>query len=386
MTETYDARGWIVPAKPAHIPWCDYAPKRIRPFRSTPRSPRELRHGLHIIRQAPRPVVRRENDGPSLTWLAERDAAGTATKHADGLSRIERALVKDKSPLVITLRRVRELLRPPIVASNDNEVAEEGEDANPGAGFERIHNQGSISPSIPVLLRAYAPKIETNQRTVKDGCLVIGQTRGRGSLTGLIFYRGELIAYGDDKGRRRAPSYNTKVAEAIPEDESATAKHIQAQPAEDLAYTKLRAAGLYVSAQSPHAGQPLAPTTRTARAVANDNILAKAREATSVMPVVRRLPDGVAHQYGRLAGIAEINCVGATSAPLPEALSEMERVEMLQHAGIRPVDLDVIEDVLADASFRSIGLQFGFAESSASSMGRKVVERALRNISEKMAA
>lgn len=388
MYETYDSRGWTIPAKPADIPWADYEPKRIRPFRAPPRVPTDYWHGMRAPTPTCSVVARQPNDGPSAEWLAERNSAGRATSHGEDGTRIERALVADKSPLAITLRRVRELMRPPIVASNDNEPAEEGDEKSRGSGFERVHNQGSILPSIPVLLRAYAPKIETSQRKVTNGWHLVGQTAGLRKLTGLIFQNGELIAYGDDKGRRRKPRYDTKVAEAMVDEDSETAKHIAAQPAEDAAYTRFKAAGYYVSAQSPSAGQSLASPPRTARAVANDNMLVKAVANTNIMPLITVLPDGVAHKYGRLAGVAEMKGVddGKTSAAKNEALSELERADKLKAAGIRRDDLDVIEQVLADGSFRTVGLQFGYAESSASKSGRRVVEAALRRISEKIAA
>lgn len=328
------------------------------------------------------------NDGPSPEWLAERDAAGDEIDYGTEGNRIERALVKDKSPLAVTLRQVAELMRTPVIAANDNTPSPEDGEGNPGTGLERVHNQSSILPSVPMLLRAYQAGVDTGDRNVKESWHRIGKAVGKRKLTGLTFMKGELIEYGDDKGRKRRPSYNPKVADAEVDEKSETAKHVAAQPAQNRSYTKMHAAGVYISSQSPDAPRSLAPPPRTARAVANDNILAEARANTKTMPAVTVLPDGVAHEYGRLAGIADLTGVGdgKTSAPMPDALAEMERAAKLETAGLFREDLDVVEDILSDASFRTIGIERGYAESAAHRMGRKVVERALKRISEKIAA
>jgi len=332
--------------------------------------------------------MQRPNDGPTAEWLAERDAAGDETSYGTEGNRIERKLVADKSPLVFALRNVAELMRPPVVAANDNAPAGDDGDGNPGQGMEREHNQGCFSPSIPEILRAYAPKLETSQRYIKGGWHLIGKTDGKRKLTGLIFHDGTLVAYGDDRGRKCRPSYNAKIAEAKADDESETARHFAAQRGNDVAYTKIKADSVYMSVQSPSAPRALAPPPRTSRAVANDNTLAAAIANTKAMPDVTRLPDGVAYEYGRLAGVADAVGVGdgKTSAPMHDSLAEMERADRLATIGFEDEDLAIVNAVLDDASFRTIALARGYAESSASRMGRRVVEDALKRISEKMAA
>ncbi|CCM76255.1 hypothetical protein [Rhizobium mesoamericanum] len=336
-----------------------------------------------------RNVVRLPNDGPTSEWLAERNAAGFAVDYGQEGNRIERALVKEASPLVGALRQVTELMRPPVIAANDNEPAnDDGEAVNAGKGHERAHNQGSITPSIPMLLKAYEDGMDSGVREVRDGWHRIGSTDGKRKLTGLIFLNGELIAYGDNKGRKRRPDYNTKIAEAVVDQESETAKHVAAQPAENRTYVRLAGRERYISSQRPDAPGSIAPAQRTARAAANDNELQAAIANTPVMPPVKKLPDGVAAEYGRLAGVAEAKGVGEgkSSAPMHDALSELERQEELAAAGFHAEDLVVVESIMSDASFRTIGLQHGYAESSAHRMGRKVVEGVLTRISEKIAA
>lgn len=328
----------------------------------------------------------RAADGPSAEWLAERDAARNDITFGSAGNRIERALVKDGSPLAMPLRRVAELLRPPVVAANDNSPSD-GDD-NTCTGLERVHGHGCFEPSIPMLLRAYAAGIKTGSREVKDGWHRIGHSEARGQLTGLTFLNGELVEFGDNKGRKRRPSYNPKIAEEDVDPKSITAKHTSKQESENVAYTKLRGAATYVSAQSPSAPRSLANAPRTSRAIANDNLLAKAIANTPVMPTAKVLPDGVAAEYGRLAGISDLTGTGEgkTSAPMHTALAEMERVEFLEAAGIDAEDLQVVEHILADASFRTIGLALGYAESSAHKSGRAAVKAALKRISKKIAA
>lgn len=349
-----------------------------------------------------RNLVRLQEDGPSREWLAERDASGTATEYGSEGNRIERALVKEQSPLVATLRQVAELMRPAVIAANDNEPAsDEGSAVNSGSGFERIHNQGSITPSVPLVLAAVSDgmrprvirhpngtltRIATRHHAV-DGWHLAGWMKGR-KLHGVIVSQGEIIAYGNAAGRKCKPAYTADPLGLTFDKDSEAAKHLAAQPEEDDSYIHLRGAGVYISSQRPDAPGSIAPPARTARAVANDNTLAAAIANTKTMPTVTKLPDGVARDYGRLGGIAESKGVGEgkSSAPMHEALSELERADRIASSGISAADLEVVDAVLSDASFRTIGIENGYAESSAHRMGRKVVEDVLSRLSEKIAA
>lgn len=334
-----------------------------------------------------RNVVTRPNDGPSPDWLAERNAAGTATEYGSDGNRIERALVKEGSPLVPVLRQVAELMRPAMVVANDNyQPTDDGGESNSGFGCERVHNQGSITPSVPLLLRAFDDGRKRGTRAI-DTFVEIGG-KDADCFHGLQFFKGELIAYGNDRGRKCKPAYKADPLGLTFDKDSEAAKHVERQPTENGSYLRLAGRGRYISSQRPDAPGSIAPPPRTARAAANDNDLAAAIANTPVMPPVKMLPDGVAKEYGRLAGIADINGVGegATSAPMHEALSELERAEQLQAAGFDDGDLAIIDAILDDASFRTIGLAKGYAESSAHRTGRKVVEKVLKRISDKIAA
>jgi len=350
-----------------------------------------------------RNVVTRPNDGPSPEWLAERNAAGTATEYGSDGNRIERALVKEGSPLVPVLRQVAELMRPAVVAANDNQPpTDEGGEVNSGFGAERIHDQGSITPSVPMLIRSVADGMRPRFIRHPDGTStsvatghqllggwhLAGWSDGKKKLTGVIVFDGEIIAYGNDHGRKCRPAYKADPLGLVFDKKSEAAKHVERQPTENGSYLRLAGRGRYISSQRPDAPGSIAPTPRTARAAANDNDLAAAIANTPVMPPVKMLPDGVAKEYGRLAGIADINGVGegATSAPMHEALSELERAEQLHAAGFDDGDLAIIDAILDDASFRTIGLANGHAKSSAHRMGRKAVEKVLKRISEKIAA
>lgn len=409
--EAYDSRGWLVPPKPEHIAWEDYAPRRIRPFRAAPRAPAADWGGSRMSPHQRGVPWRRENDGPTDEWLSERNAAGTATKHGQAGTRIERVLVEERSPLIVALRQVKELLRPAEMAANDNTPPSDT-DGNSGMGAERVHNQSAFAPSVPEIMAAVSSVFRSHVVTKKrrdggngrqrdivrrhaacgfsfiEGNVLLGTTDWRRKLVGLLFRNGELIAYGDYKGRKCRPAYIADHLGLVIDEESETAKHIAAQPAENLSYAKLKSVCAYVSGQSPNAPRPLAPPPRTARAAANDNVLAAARTNTKVMPAVQKLPDGVAYGYGRLAGIADLTGTGdgKTSAPYHDVLSELDREEKLAAAKIDTSDLEVLDAIMDDESFRSIGLRFGYAESSAHRMGRRVIEKTLQRISEKIAA
>lgn len=297
------------------------------------------------------------NDGPTPEWLAERNAAGTATTYRYQTPRIEKALVKEASPHVITLRRIRELMRPAEMAANDNALPdeEEGDQPNPGVDLEVIHNQGSIVPSIPKLLAAYADGMRV--RVVSENGKIVGRVcttyyRDRNGETvriggqikrrlhGLQFQNGELVAYGD-KGRRLRPDYfANRTSKETPNPKSLKAQHLQEVTANDNSYANL--------ADGKQAAMP--------------------------------------HAYGRIAGISEGKGYAGTTAPRHPVLDEIERAENFASAGIEQAELDVIEAILDDESFRTIGLKFGAADSSAHKTGRRIVERTLQKISERLAA
>ena len=407
----YDTRGWIV-APPPDGDWANYDPKRIRRFRSPPRVPASEWTGSLLSVPRSGFALHGPNDGPSAAWLAERNAAGTAIKHGQNATRIERALVSEASPLVAALRQVKELMRPTRMATNDNTPSGDGE-VNRGGGTERVHNQGSIEPSVPMLLRAHAaafrPHVVTKkrqdggngrQRAIEkrhvgvigfsfiEGTTLLGETDWRRKLIGLIFRNGELVAYGNDEGRHCRPAYKADPLGLVFDKATETAKHVAAQPDENRSYSRLCGAGVYLSHQHPSAPGAMEPSPRTTRAVANDNVLVAAIANTPCLPPVTKFSDGVAAEYGRLAGISESKGIGegCTSAPMHEVLAELDRDERFQAVGIDEADLDVVDAVLDDASFRTIGLQQGYAESSSHRMGRKAVERALERISRKLAA
>jgi len=321
-------------------------------------------------------------------------------------SRIERALVKEQSPHVATLRQVRELMRP---AKTDETVdlgggdKDENGEKNTGYGAERKHNQSSFLPSIPVLMRAYADGMRI--RVVSKEGKIIGRVcttyysdrngesmtiggklpgpYGRMNFHGLRFFRGELVFYGD-KGRMRKPKYTgTKVGLAYGKG-SETERHVKDTKKNNAAYLKLAGtARLYSSAANDNAPRAPSAAFRTDDAAAASLALASA--ANDNVPVTN-CPDGIATGYGRLGGISESTGPGATTAPRHPALDEMERADTFAEMNFDADDLDLVEAILADESFRSIGQRLGYAESSAHRSGRQVVERVLEKIAKKIAA
>lgn len=304
--------------------------------------------------------------------------------------RIENALVADKSPHAITLRRIRELMRPADIAStvefdNSGDADEGVENSAEAFGPELKHNQGSFTPSIPKLLGAWADGMRT--RVVSKGGRIVGRVgttyhRDANGETvivggqiarrfyGLQFHNGELVAYGD-KGKKRAPKY-TGTAAGVSYDKDGTDKAYLALPS---------AAGAITAATNDNAPRSLCPPIRTHRAAKAAALLASA--ANDNVPITY-CPDGLAAEYGRIAGISDSG--GTAKAPRHAAFDELERAENFASLGIDPADVAVIETILENASFRAIGLQSGAAESSAHKTGRRIVERVLQKISEKIAA
>ncbi len=376
-TEEYETQGWLVTRPPEGRAWDDYHPARLR---RVLRQPVEPQGWLGAIKAPAKrgTVIPFPNDGPSADWLAHRNAAGHATRTDRPVTMVEGALVRSKSPLIITLRRVSELMRPiTMTAANDNEL-DDDEDANPGVGFERKHDQSNMLPSIPEMLAAFAdgmrPRVVTDKggkmkrypggRTFQGGWQLIGTTDHGYRLSGLIFINGELIAYGDYNGRRRKPKYlDGVVTERKFDDDSVTADHVRRQDGENDTYIRL--------------GSDRQPA-------ANDNAPPMAIDGVPV----RRFPAGIAAGYGRLAGVSEPKGAGKgrTRAPRSEVLNEMERTDRLAEMELDQCDLDIIEDVLADFSFTRIAQERGYAQSSAHRSGKRLVENALTRISEKIAA
>ena len=299
---------------------------------------------------------------------------------------------------VATLHRIRELMRPADTATTvDIEGDDEDDETNTGFGAELVHNQGAFTPSIPKLITAWADGMRTrvvskNGKIVGRVCTSYYSDRGGETVTiggrlpdgfhGLQFYRGELVAFGD-KGRKLPPKYVADPKGLSYEKDSETEKHVERQPSEDQAYLNLPGTAPYMPSTMPDAPRSMVPQRQTRRAAKAAAMLAAA--ANDNAPVTY-CPDGVATGYGRLAGICEPAGPGATTAPRHAALEEQERAETFASLDIHGRDLDVIEAVLANESFREIGLRRGYAESSAHKSGRQVVERAFKIISEKIAA
>ncbi len=347
--------------------------------------------------------LRLANDGPTKEWLAERDAAGTSKAYRYHGGRIERALVNEASPLVSVLRQLVELMRPADIAATVDLGAEGAADdgANSGYGAERKHNQGSFLPSIPKLMAALAdglcPRVVSFQgkivgrvgTTFAKSFVEIGG-KIRGGFHGLQFSNGELVAYGD-RGRKRRPTYVAdryglsydKDPLAHVKKDSPTYAHIVRAATDNLDYVELPAAERYKPTVAAEAPRSLSPPMKTRRAEAAAAMLSAAANDNVK---IQKLPDGVAAEYGRLAGISSPKGSAATSSPRHHACDEIDRVEALASAGIGDAALEIVDAVLDGESFRTIGLRFGHAESSAHKSGRQIVERTLTEISRKIAA
>lgn len=392
--------GWIISRPPIGVSWADYTPRRVRPLRRAETKPAND----WTCQPSPRrSTTIKVTDGPTAAWRQERDAAGAEANYRYAGNRIERALVKEQNPLVVTLRQLAELMRPVNTATTQDIQSgkDEGQAANGGFGAERIHNQGAFKPSVPEVLQALSDGLRVRVVRAPNGKLTrispghtfsmerqglwhrVGTSIGKGKLNGLEFFAGKMVAYGDEAGRKKKPDYTADAVGLTYDEQSITARHIDRQDDENKSYLQLPAAAKYQSANDNNAPRALAPPQPTARAAKAAKWLAEA--ANDNVPVTH-LPDGVAAGYGRLAGISEPKPIGATSTPRHEALDEMDRADTFADLGIAVEDWEVIDAVLDDESFRTIGLRRGHPEPSAHKSGRRAVETVLRKISEKIAA
>lgn len=392
--------GWIVSRPPIGVSWADYTPRRVRPLRRAETKPA---NDWTYPPSPRRSTTIKVTDGPTASWRQERDAAGTEINYRYAGNRIEKALVKEKNPLVVTLRQLAELMRPANTATTLDIQPGEDDSSPFGSGFgaERIHNQGAFKPSVPEVLQALSDGLRARVIRAPNGKVTrvcpghsfsmereglwhrVGTSVGKGKLTGLEFFAGEMVAYGDEKGRKKRPEYIADPLGLTYDEQSITARHVERQEDENKSYLRLPSATKYEAANDNNAPRALAPPQPTARAAKAARWLAEA--ANDNVPVTR-LPDGIAAGYGRLAGISEPKPVGATSTPRHEAFDEMDRADTFADLGIAAEDWEVIDAVLDDESFRTIGLRRGHPEPSAHKSGRKAVETVLRKISEKIAA
>ena len=318
-------------------------------------------------------VVLRPDDGPVPGRLAEVGAADGQYEDVLPGTLITRNLAGTDAGA--TLDKLAELLRPAdLIADNDNNAEDaDDETANGGWGLETKLLSSSVRPSIPALLEAYAdglrPRvtIERNGRVVRfaggtrfvsrkvtedekevtvDEFIEIGGRDSAGKFHGVQFFRGELIAYGQN-GRRRRPWVDaTEASRSLPLDMS----------------EEEYAAALVAEEQSGALGY---------LAIGRQNAAAP-------------------YRYGQLAGISEPIGVGVgkTSAPAHDALSEIDRAidaaDLLSR--LNADSLAVASEALDGESFSRIATARGFSESSASKTGKRIVIRALSEIKLALAA
>ncbi|MER8664396.1 hypothetical protein NKH34_25020 [Mesorhizobium sp. M1148] len=313
-------------------------------------------------------VVTLPNDAPRPGHI--KTVAAATGRYDDALrgTRISRDLAGTEAGA--TLDVVSELLRPAsLVAANDN-FAQNADDetVNGGWGLETKLTASSIRPSIPAFLAAYSDGLRPRVTVKSDGTIVrfaggvrydsrknkrgitvkelieIGGRDSAGKFRGLQFYEGELIAYGQNGVRKRPWVDATEASQARHSSED---EHEAAQLAEE---------------QSVAAGY-----------------LALGKQ-TAAMPYL----------YGQLAGITEGKGVGVgkTSAPAHMTLSEIDRAIDAADFVARVPDrvMSIVTAANDDETYAKIAIDRGYAKSSASKVGKKLVLKALSEIKSAIAA
>lgn len=282
-------------------------------------------------------------------------------------TRIEHAIAKHSVNLARQFVRLRELVRPALVAANDNladpNIAERERDW----GLERGHNQGSIRPSIPEMLRAYEAGlphgIHYHEKREPAHTWIGGRINGK--FTGLFIGHGEHapLYYGDTKGRKKQ------------------AKYEGGQLTRNLAPDKKREREVHLARLSEYMSLNGGPALR-----GNLDICfrIKGRRYAYFTP-------GVAHyrnnDYGRLC-ISAMKGAGEnkTRAPRMQELAELDRADDAADL-LSKLDVEtrtVIDTMLVADTFGEVAAALG--KKPTAHKGKRLVLTALETFSEKIAA
>ncbi len=288
-------------------------------------------------------------------------------------NRILNALEKHDPTTARQFLRLRELVRPPLVAANDNFADPDVDEKNRGWGLERVHNQGCIKPSPEAFIAAHERGAAVGIQYFKPEKpgerfrTWIGE-RADGKFVGVLFNHGEhgAVYYGDKKGRRRSARY---------EDGMLTERKLEPeQEQEELA---LQLAGL-----SSYSAVNRGPVLRGH--LEESYHIGKRRW--------QRYSPGVAsyksEDYGRLGGISAFKGTGegGTHAPAMAELAEYDRGDTASDFldGLPTRDRGVVETMLVADSFAEVAAAAG--KEPTSHNGKRAVLAVIEKYSEKIAA
>ncbi|MHC5230441.1 hypothetical protein [Brucella sp. LJL56] len=300
--------------------------------------------------------------------MAERTASTGQLSTPD---RIARALEKHDPTIGKAFYRLRELMRPPLIAANDNLADPDVEDRDRAWGLERKHNQSSMTPSIPKMLRAYkrgqAIGVRYHNRHSRDKSFTWVGGRVRGKFTGLFIGHGEgaPMFYQNDDGRRQKAKYRDGILTERELDHDQEAEKQALQMAGLASYIALKRGPVL-------------------RGVLEDSYVIGHRRFQRYSPGVASYKPT---DYGRLC-ISDMKGVGEgkTTAPAMAEMAEIYRANTAADflIGLPATDKLVVETMLVADSFSEVAAAAG--KEPTAHNGKRLVLAALQKYSEKIAA
>ncbi|MFI3904722.1 hypothetical protein [Ochrobactrum sp. S1502_03] len=289
--------------------------------------------------------------------------------------RIARSLVKQDPAMGKAFYRLRELMRPPLIAANDNFQNDGVEENDRNWGLEKKHDQSCMKPSPTALIAAYergrslGVKYFNPQQNGGRHATWIGGREGK-KFIGLLINHGEggVVYYGDKKGRRRKVRY---------EDGSLTQRKLE--PDQANKERKLRLSGL-ASYMRLKFGPVLRGVLEESYLISGE----RSRRYSIYSPGVASYKPS---DYGRLCISAMKGAGdGMTAAPRIEELAELDRAD---DAADFLGDVDdstrtVIDAMINADSFSEVAGAAGMEPTSHN--GKRLVLSALQKYSQKIAA
>ncbi|RRD24717.1 hypothetical protein ECB98_13410 [Brucellaceae bacterium VT-16-1752] len=333
-------------------------------------------------RSVPDKAAQRAQVDASLKATADAIAAhavrmasrATSTGQLSTPDRIARALEKHDLDIGKAFYRLRELMRPPLIAANDNLADPDVEEKDRAWGMERKHNQSSMTPSIPKMLRAYergqkiGVQYHNRHSSGKPYTWIGGRVRGK--FTGLFIGHGEgaPMFYQDDDGRRQKAKYRDGILTDRELDHD--------QEVEDHA---LQMAGL-ASYMALNRGPVMRGVLEERYVISGER---PRRHSVYSTGVASYKPS----DYGRLC-ISDMKGVGEgkTTAPAMAEMAEIDRANTAADffIGLPATDKLVVETMLVADSFSEVAAAVG--KEPTSHNGKRLVLTALEKYSEKIAA
>lgn len=313
--------------------------------------------------------------GAIAAHAARMASKAASTGQLSTPDRIARALEKHDPAIGKAFYRLRELMRPPIVAANDNFAEPDIEEKDRAWGLERKHNQSCMKPSPRALIAAYDRGAALGIQYFKPKKhgehyrTWVGGRVGR-KFVGILFNHGEngKVYYGDKRGRRQSVRY---------EEGPLTKRKLDPDQAKDE--HELQLAGL-TSYMALNRGPLL-------RGVLEERYLISGKRPRRHSIYSTGVASYKPTDYARLC-ISEMKGVGegATTAPAMAEMAEIDRANTAADfvGGLSATERTILETMLVADSFSEVAAAVG--KEPTAHNGKRLVLAALQKYSEKIAA